>query len=387
MGDHKVAGLEGAFRAVNIIVFAAYFPPVVGGYATNVFALYKRLVAKGHSVAVVTCNTNGGDEVDCLAGVRVYRLPSWNMLGGTYPVPKVCRRNIRIWRELSRMEWDVVNTQTRFFITSLMGWWFAQWNGVRLLVHTERGTCHSVVANPIVALIASIYDHILGAMVVSGADYCVGVSGEACRFAGHLGARAIHRIPNGIEDGVFKARKQDKRRIVSFVGRLIYAKGLQDLISALPIIRERYPDVEVIAAGGGNYRTQLEKLADGMPVEFLGELSLEGVVSLLRKSSVFVNPSYSEGLPTSVMEAAATGLPIVATDVGGTAEIIENKKRGLLVEPGKPQQIADAVLFMMDKPEAAAAYGEAARIRVSSYKWSEVVTDYEALFEKVQRES
>lgn len=379
--------LEGDSGAVNIIVFAAYFPPAVGGYAANIFALYKRLVTKGHIVTVVTCDTSGGDEVDCLAGMQVYRLPSWNMLGGTYPVPKPCRRNFRLWRKISRMKWDVVNTQTRFFTTSLLGWCFARWNRVPLLVHTERGTQHSAVSNPLVWLIGWLYDHTFGALVVSGADCCVGVSGAACAFARHLGAAAPRKIPNGIDDGMFRSRNRDRRRIISFVGRLIYAKGLQDLISALPMIRERYPDVEIMVAGDGNYRTQLEALADGMPVEFLGELPQEGVLEVLRKSTVFVNPSYSEGLPTSVMEAAAVGLPIVATDVGGTAEIIENRKRGLLVQPRQPKQLADAILFLLWNREAAAVYGEAARIRVSSYKWEKVVADYESVFEMVQRKS
>jgi len=112
---------------------------------------------------------------------------------------------------------------------------------------------------------------------------------------------------------------------------------VQDLISAFTKIKEAIPNVKLLIVGDGSYKHDLETLTLGSnynkDIKFLGQKKQDQVIEILSVTDVFVNPSYSEGLPTSVLEAGATGLAIVATDVGGTNEIIEDGNTGFLVPP------------------------------------------------------
>lgn len=376
--------------AKRVLVFAAYFYPHIGGYEKNVYELSRRLVQSGYKIDIVTCNTGGAKTHEEKDGILIHRLPSWNMLGGTYPIPKPSLMTYKIMRELLKQDFDLVNTQTRFFATSLLGLCYSSIKR-RPLVHTERGTRHSALRNRFVESLGKMYDHTVGAWVVKSADKCVGVSESACDFLKHLGAKHAILIPNGIDTEVYKRVPTDLRKVLGienapvlvFVGRLIYSKGIQDLIDALPEIKKDVPNVKILIAGDGPYKLQLQKVVEARgyseDIMFLGLKNQPQVIEILSVADVFVNPSCSEGLPTSVMEAAALGVPIVATNVGGTQEIIEHGKSGLLVPPGQPKAIAEAVSLLLGKRQVAQSdlgkrLGEEARNKVArDYSWGAIL--------------
>ena len=96
----------------------------------------------------------------------------------------------------------------------------------------------------------------------------------------------------------------------------------------------------------------------GKTVIFWGEKNHEQIRDLLSKSTLFVNPSYNEGLPTSVLEAGAMGLPVIATDVGGTREIIQNKVDGYLCVPRDVTQLRGLIEQILQMPEKAQTMGK-----------------------------
>jgi glycosyltransferase involved in cell wall biosynthesis len=117
-------------------------------------------------------------------------------------------------------------------------------------------------------------------------------------------------------------------------------------------------------------------------VKFYGER--RDVIDLLEESDIFVNPSYSEGLPTSVMEAASVGLPIIATDVGGTNEIIKHMKSGLIIPPHQPWLIAESLKVLLKDETAAKTMGLMARNTVmSKFNWDVITKQYENLIKEV----
>lgn len=179
---------------MNLTIFAAFYIPAVGGYCYNIHELAKRLVAEGHQVKVVTCNTEGCKGHETMDGVEIVRLPCWQLIGRTFPVPKLSVALLEAWRGKP----DVVITQTRFFATSLLGAFMAFLYPAPL-VHVERGTCHSVVSSRPLALAVRLYDHLFGALVVRNARVNVGVSQVAADFTGHLGGKNQRVIYNGIE--------------------------------------------------------------------------------------------------------------------------------------------------------------------------------------------
>ncbi len=174
--------------------------------------------------------------------------------------------------------------------------------------------------------------------------------------------------------------------IITFVGRLIEAKGVQDLIEAYChlIFPKIHPKLELWIIGDGNYRKQLEAQAANCPsIKFLGEQSHNIVMEYLKQTDIFVNPSYSEGLPTSVLEAASLGLPIVATDVGGTREIIEHRVSGYLCSKGV-DALYEALSYMCTHRGEALQMGNQARIIAKSkFGWDGITQQWILLLNRV----
>ena len=373
---------------MNILIFAGYYYPHIGGYEKNIHELSKRLVIKGHKVKILTCNTEKSNGYEIKDNVIIERLSCWHLLGNTFPVPIP---NLKLFNYSA----DIFITQTRFFPICLLGLMLSIFKR-KPLIHVERGTCHSVVDNSIVNKIAKIYDHTIGALIVKRAKVNVGVSKSACKFVEHLGSNKTQVIYNGIAsdkypiDGLSRLMK-DNVRIIIFVGRLIYAKGVQDLIEAFCIVKEKHLDLQLIIVGDGNYRSELEKLASEQKydrdIKFLGQKNSNEISQLLSISTIFVNPSYSEGLPTSVMEAASFGLPIIATDVGGTNEIIEQCKSGILVKPHNVKQLADELDILLScEKEIALPIGSEAYKRVNQkFNWDEITNQWIQLLNRVDK--
>ncbi len=282
-----------------MLIFAAYFYPHVGGYEKIVYELSRRLVQRDYEIDILTCNTERALAYEELDGIHIYRVPSWNALNSVYPIPKPCPTSFKILRRLLSKNYDVINTQTRFFITSFLGLIFAKLKKTPL-VHTEHGARHSIVPNKVIDLISRAYDHSIGALIVKSASRNIGVSEAACEFLKHLGATTIQLVHDGIDTTIFKKKedtnygqKLDIRNdavVITFVGRLIYAKGVQDLISAFAKIKDTDPEVKLLIVGDGPYRANLENLAYqtdcASSILFLGQ-------KIKRKSSMCSAPQIS----------------------------------------------------------------------------------------------
>ncbi|MSO42283.1 MAG: glycosyltransferase family 1 protein [Solirubrobacterales bacterium] len=157
----------------------------------------------------------------------------------------------------------------------------------------------------------------------------------------------------------------DGRPVVVAVTGLRLGKGAETLIESWASVVGRHPDTVLVIAGDGVERARVEALISegGLSgsVRLLGQI--EGADPVLAGGDVFVSPSWAESFPYSVLEAMAHGLAIVATDVGGTGEAIEDRVSGRLVGPRDPVALADALSEMLDDASAAIAIGEAARRR------------------------
>ena len=368
-------------KSKKIAIFAGYYLPTIGGYIKNIHELARRLCKKGYSVDVITCNTENSALQEIIDGVNVYRIPSWDVLGGNYPVPKPCFTSLKMILEIFRKDYDVINTQTRFFFICFIGWLISLLKGIPL-IHLERGTRHSVLDSEITTFIGRLYDHTIGTLIVKTASLNLGVSKPAVDFMKHLGAKDGKVMYNGIDvsmfennDPVVKGLNVDNSNVtVTFIGRLIYAKGVQDLITIFPELKG---EVRLLIVGEGSYRKELEKLSKKVEernIIFLGKKKTEEIPGILNITDIFVNPSYSEGLPTSVMEACAAGRAAVATDVGGTNEIIQNGETGFLIAPENLEELKKKITFLIENPGLRKEVGSKAREYVKNkFSWDEIV--------------
>lgn len=157
--------------------------------------------------------------------------------------------------------------------------------------------------------------------------------------------------------------------LIGNVGRLNWAKDQVGLIHAFRHLHAQRTDTALVLIGDGELRGRLEREAEqeGVrdSVHFLGDRT--DVHELLQGLDLFVLSSLSEGYSMALLEACAVALPIVATDVGGNAEIVRDGSTGQLVPPGNPQILADAILSLLREPQRASACGRAARAWVEQY--------------------
>jgi len=159
--------------------------------------------------------------------------------------------------------------------------------------------------------------------------------------------------------------------LIGTVANLGPGKGLEYLIEAAPRIKERFPTAKFILVGQWlenrrpywlSLMRRREELGLARDVFFAGQR--RDMPEVMRALTVYVHPSESEGCSVAVLEASASGLPVVATDVGGTSEAVENGVAGLLIEPRQPSQITAAVIRLLESPGLARQMGMAASARM-----------------------
>jgi glycosyltransferase involved in cell wall biosynthesis len=371
----------------RILVFTNHFYPYRGGLENAVLELYStmKVLHPEIEIDVICNNTEDVSPYEEYRGLNVYRIACWNILGGTYSIPKP-RHVLKTLSRLKNRRYRFVNTHTRFFINSAIGFFFAKLCGFRL-IHTEHGASFTKLKNPLVTLISFVFDQTLGRLILTQADDVVVVSRAAGRFARRLGAKDMQHIPNGIEvaDKVFGGEfsKKEKNSLV-FVGRLVYGKGVQDLLF---VLKDIPGDWKLRIVGIGNYQEVLKRrvreYALETNVEFLGLLESAEVHHLLAKSQIFINPTYTEGFGITTMEAGLEGCAVVASNVGGQPDIIDDGTDGFLVDGFEKKEqrrfelLRDRIDKLLDDEKLCRTFGERIGRKVSErFNWERTAGAY-----------
>lgn len=312
---------------MRFLFFVSKFHPHIGGMENYVLELGRALLKLGHGVSVVTCNVGNEKVVDRVCGLRVFRLPCVSFLGGTLDVPLF--RGV----DIDFGGFDVFVSNTRFFPITLFCMFFAKRFGKRW-VHVEHGCEPYRNRSKFLQFGVRLYDLGVGRLVMMCADLVAGVSSKHLGFVRGMGARRVVLVRNGVDTGFWKPKLYKslvfRSKTVLCVGRLVWKKGVQDLILAC---KDMYK-VDLFIVGGGNYRKALEELNLRGCVRFLGEKSKEEVRSLLGVSDVLVCPSYSEGLPSVVLEALSMNVPVVVSDVGSLRDVVKSGVNGYFFKAG-----------------------------------------------------
>jgi sugar transferase (PEP-CTERM/EpsH1 system associated) len=170
--------------------------------------------------------------------------------------------------------------------------------------------------------------------------------------------------------------------VVGTVGRLVPIKDQQTLLQAAALLATRGVNVRVLLVGSGPERERLQSLATGA---LAGRVCLVGdsgkVAELLNAMDVFVLPSLKEGMSNTLLEAMASGLPVLATDVGGNPEIVENNVNGCLFSPGDATWLANKLQSLAQSPAFVHQLGTAARNRaIDSFNLSLMLESYRSLY-------
>ena len=174
----------------------------------------------------------------------------------------------------------------------------------------------------------------------------------------------VEVLPNGVALPDLQGRRRPPEPALLFVGDLIRAKGLHDLIRAFGRIAARFPHLKLICAGG-RPPAEMTRLAAQLGLQqrvvWPGWLGPQRLRAELGRATVFALPSYAEGMPMALLEAMSWGLPVIATPVGGVPQVIEHGVNGLLVAPGDTDGLAAALARLLSEPALRESLGAAAR--------------------------
>lgn len=249
------------------------------------------------------------------------------------------------------------------------------------------------------------FDHtlfgMLERMTILNADAVSSPSQELANYVARdcgYDAKSIHIVRNGVDIEKFspegpKTLEPSNQVTVMFAGRLEERKGIHQLIDAIPLVLEQTKNVRFVIVGrdmkvgrqsvAETVKRRLAATNSSQYVQFINHVPLSEMPALYRSADICVVPSLYENAPYTVLEAMACGRPVVATSAGGTPEYIDDGESGFVIPPGRPADIAAAIVKLAISPEWRTAFGVAARDKAHAMLEStRVVQDQLSVYEK-----
>lgn len=221
-------------------------------------------------------------------------------------------------------------------------------------------------------------------------------------------------VPSGFLDGVFRRRGFAPRIVPNIIDlsrfspatgagagdaapEVVVARNLEDIydiptaLRAFARLRERFPRARLSVAGSGPRLETLRRLAEELGIapatRFTGRLDNERMAELYRDARLMLNPSLADNMPISILEALASGVPVVSTDVGGIPHLVEDGTTALLVKPGDAEAMAAAAVRLLEDAELYGRLREAGLAAVRRYAWDEVRERLFAVYREAVRGS
>jgi glycosyltransferase involved in cell wall biosynthesis len=273
-----------------------------------------------------------------------------------------------------RYQIDVVHTHDER--PHIYGALAARLAGVPRVIHTRhRG--QNLAVNRRQALLLRLATRLTGRFV------CVPLDSARLAARQGIGVRKALVLHNGIDTTRFTATRTEVSGPVATVARLSPEKDVETLIRAVALAAPFRPDLRLEIAGDGPCLADLRRLTAELGqqerVRFLGQV--RDVPGLLARAGLFVLSSRTEGISLTLLEAMASGLPVIATRVGGNPEVVAEGETGLLVSPGNPAALADALRQLWHAPQERRRLGQAGRARAElHFDIRRMVAEYQDLY-------
>ena len=386
---------------MKILMLTWEYPPrIVGGIARVVHDLSKRLIKDGHEVTVVTYRDNADvPEYENDKGVNVYRVDNYMIHPNNF-IDWIMQLNFNMLSKAT----EIINKEGGFDVIHAHDW----------LVTYAAKSLKNAYDIPIVATIhateagrnSGIHDETQryindtewlltyeATEVIVNSNY---MKNEIQRLFG-LPFDKINVIPNGINlsnltgmERDYDFRRQyamDNEKIILYVGRLVYEKGVQHLIAAMPKILSNYNDAKLIIAGRGGMMDELRAEASNLglndKIYFTGYLNSKQVQKMYKCADVAVFPSTYEPFGIVALEAMLAGVPTVVSDVGGLDEIVTHGVDGMKSYAGNANSIADSVTALLYDHQLATNVSKKAKQKVKDqFNWEKIAQDTHFTYEK-----
>jgi len=376
-----------------------YPPRVVGGIARHCEGLAKALVKQKHDVHLFTLDFPGAPEYEEMDGIKVYRAST--ELGHPNFLTWVLMFN----HFLSKRMADV--TKTVDFDVMHVHDWLAAFSGISFKHYLKKPmvlTMHSTEVGRAQGL------HSPDSFSINGIEWWATYEADRVIVCSHsmkeeicnhfnLPQEKVDIIPNAIDASNYEIpvdRGAVRQRygigwgekLILCVGRLVPQKGVKYFIRSIPLIAKKYPEAKFIIVGEGWSRDLLEAEAQTSghknKITFTGFASDKQVIELMTSADVLVVPSIYEPFGIVALEGMATGVPVVASQVGGLAEVIEHDKTGVFVYPRSPESLAWGIDKVLSDPDHAKLLTKNAKEKLhKAYSWEAVAMKTVEVYKKV----
>ncbi len=373
---------------IHIVVIASYFYPKIGGLENYAYLLAKELHSSGdYTISVITSNyADKGYKKEIIDGMTVHRLPIWFNISNT-PINLIWYWWLK--KIFTAEKPDIIHLHSPVPYLPDMASIAAQKIPIVLTYHSG-----SMLKNkwPIDILI-TIYEKIYLHKLFKRANAVVAISQD---FAKHRFPQFIAKtsfIPTGVDLTRFKKSPlPTQTEVVTFVGRIEHTsswKGIEQLLQAMVIVLKNRPEAKLQLVGGGDaiphYRNRAKELNIDTAITFFGPLVGNDLVDAYKKSNVIVLPSTSdsEAFSVSLVEAMASGRPIIGTTIGGTPQVISHGENGLLVPPKNPEKLAEAITLVLRDQKLAQRLADNGSRRAQEFSWSIRSNQYRQIFQKI----
>jgi 1,4-alpha-glucan branching enzyme len=382
------------------------FPPrIIGGISPHVYNLSRNLAKNGVKVYVVTCDFPGAPQHENIDGVEIFRIDSYKN-----PAPDfatwVYLMNVNMQKEAAAIARKVDGKIDVFHAHD----WLVATAGIGLK-HVFREPFFATVHSTEIGRRNGIhfdYERMIHETeawltyeawkVICCSNYMV----SHVQWAFGLPTDKLIMVPNGVNTEVYEKTENNdlsqfrikfalsEEKIVLFVGRLVYEKGVHVFVNAVPKVLEKI-NAKFIIVGNGYMKDQLSEIVRGMglahKVLFTGFVDDETLRKLQRCADVSVVPSLFEPFGIVALEAMAAKSPVVVSDTGGLSEIVDHDVDGVKVYTGNPDSLAWGIIRVLTDQ----AYAN--RLRTNAYKkiqekynWSRIAQQTKSIYETVLTE-
>lgn len=358
-----------------------------------VYQLCRALAGLGHQLTVYTNGMDRSDRIELQDGIRVCRYGSWISYGSENFTPTILYRpNID--------DADIINIHSGISMAFFSGARHARKKNKPLVVTWHGDSVRAPEMNRYTGLIpgsAAFFYRYQAMMVLRLAQQIISVSRDYIEKSQFLPLfrDKIAVIPNGVQLEQFaqvpdreeckKLLGLEGKSVILFLGSLYPIKGPDLLLSALPRLIDDHRELLAVFAGGGDVE-QYRQMADGLGIidntRFTGYIS-EQKALYYRAADVFVLPSRSECFPLVVLEAMASGVPIVASDTGGVREIVKDGWNGLLTPVEEIDQLSVTIKRLLTDQDLSQRISKNAQQTIQNYSWQKIAAQTESLYQRL----